>query len=78
MKLVVHKFIMGDVEDPEIYAAEPIMEFERSEKGQWLHEHSEKQMEFEIQPDPHVYGYSVHIQAWLSEENLTYFKLKWS
>lgn len=78
MKLVVHKFIMGDVEDPEIYAADPIIDFERSEKGRWLHTHSEQQMEFEIVPDPHVYGYTVHILAWLNDKDLTYYNLKWS
>jgi hypothetical protein len=37
---------MGDVEDPELYAAAPIIEWEKSEKGQWLHEHSRQQMEY--------------------------------
>ena len=36
MKVIVHEIEMGDVEDPEIYAAGPIIDFEQSEKGRWL------------------------------------------
>lgn len=68
---------MGDVEDPELYAAEPIMAFERTEKGQWLHSHSCEQMAFIIHPNPETYGWLVIITAWLSEQDLTYYKLKW-
>ena len=35
-KIVVHQFYMGDVEDPDIYAAEPIWNWEKSEQGQFL------------------------------------------
>jgi hypothetical protein len=34
---------MGDVEDPEIYAAEPIIAFETTEQGKWLHANSTRQ-----------------------------------
>ena len=78
MKIIVHSFFLSDVEDPEIYAAGPILEFEKTEKGQWLHEHSELQMTYDIINDPMVMGYKVYLTAWLNEQDLTYYNLKWS
>ena len=35
-EVTVHEFTMGDVDDPEIYAAQPIWEWQKSERGQWV------------------------------------------
>ena len=77
LKITVHKIAMGDVEDPELYAAAPIMEFEKSAKGRWLTENSKQQMEYIVRPNPETYGWMVIIFAWLEEQDLTYYKLKW-
>jgi len=77
MKLLVHTISLGDVEDPEIYIAGPIIDWEKTEKGQWLHQHSYQQMMFDVQPGRYSYGYTVNIYAWLEPKNLTYYKLKW-
>ena len=77
LKIIVHKIPMGDVEDPELYAAAPIYEWEKSAKGQWLHEHSKQQMEYIVRPNQETYGWVVIIFAWLEEQDLTYYKLKW-
>ena len=77
LKIIVHKIPMGDVEDPELYAAAPILEWEKSAKGQWLHEHSKQQMEYIVRPNQETYGWMVIIFAWLEEQDLTYYKLKW-
>ena len=78
MRVHVHSFFLGDVEDPEIYAAGPILEFEKTELGQWLHAHSELQMTYDILNDAMIMGYKVNLHAWLSDEDLTFYKLKWS
>ena len=78
MKVLVHKFNMGDVEDPELYAAQPIHDFELSEKGQWLKDHSTEQMVFNIEMDYDTYGYKCVIHAWLEEKDLTFYNLKWT
>lgn len=78
MRLLVATLFLGDVEDPELYAAEPIMQWEKSELGQWLHEHSYEQMTFDIIADNVMFGYRINIYAWLKEKDLTYYKLKWS
>lgn len=77
MKIQVHEFRLSDVEDPEIYAAEPIINWERSDSGQWVKEHALSQPYWQITPDVFNYGYKVRIVADLREEDITYFKLKW-
>ena len=78
MRLQVATLFLGDVEDPEIYAAGPIIEWEKTEKGQWLHANSYEQMMFDVVADNISYGYRINIHAWLQDEALTYYKLKWA
>ncbi len=77
MKVLAHNFLLNDVEDPEIYAAEPILKFEKTEKGQWLIENSYKQMTYDIIADPSTFAYRVVIHAWLRERDYTFYTLKW-
>ena len=78
MRLLVATMFLGDVEDLELYAAQPIMEWEHTELGEWLHEHSYEQMMFDIVADNVSFGYRINIYAWLRDEALTYYNLKWS
>lgn len=75
-KVVVHRFTIGDVEEPYLYAAGPIREWEQSEKGRWCLENCEGEMTMISRPDSMMYGYEVAIQGELSDKNLTYFRLK--
>ena len=77
IKLAVYEFPMGDVEDPEIYAAEPLYKFEKSEQGQWVMEHALEKPVFYIGPCIQTYGYRCRVEAVLSEEDATFFQLKW-
>ena len=38
--VIVHKFGIGDVDDPVIYAAGPMFDWERSEAGQFVMKHA--------------------------------------
>jgi hypothetical protein len=38
--VVVHNFPMGDVEDPDLYAASPLYEWQQSEAGAWVMAHA--------------------------------------
>jgi hypothetical protein len=78
VRIIAHQFGLGDVEDPEVYAAQPIYEWEQTEQGKWLKEHSYKQMEWKIAINYDTYGYKVIISAWLEDKDLTYYTLKWS
>ena len=77
MILQVYEFPMGDVEDPEIYAAEPLHKWEHSEMGQWVMKNSKITPSFNIASCPDTYGWRCYVTAELEGEELTFFKLKW-
>ena len=73
---IVYKFNLGDVEDPEIYAAQPIHEWEQSEMGKWVKANSNTVPIWNMSKNFSSYGYCVYIVANLSPEHWTYFHLK--
>jgi len=75
--VVVHQFLMGDVEDPDLYAAEPMWKWQQSEQGAWVMEHAVEPPVWHRQPDAVNYGYQYAISAKLTTKDLTYFYLKW-
>jgi hypothetical protein len=62
-EMVVHSFTMGDVEDPDLYAAEPLMAWQNSEFGQWVMKHACDVPMWHRQADPISYGYKYTITA---------------
>jgi hypothetical protein len=74
--IIVHEFSMGDVDDPDIYAAEPLWQFQQSEKGQWVIEHSLETPVYQRVIDQMYYGYKYKISARLTEQDITYFLLR--
>ena len=75
--MCVHEFYIGDVEDPDIYAAEPVWTWQRSELGQWVTTHAVGEIYWTRSADYVSYGFRYRIIARLSEHNQTFFKLKW-
>ena len=73
----VHLLHLSDVEDPDLYLAEPLLEWERSEKGQWVMEHAIESPMYLQQMNIATYGYSYAIVADLWEKDATYYALKW-
>ena len=76
--VVVHHFPMGDVEDPDLYAAQPLYEWQQSEAGTWVMSHAVEPPFWTRQPDMASFGYRYYVVARLKEADQTYFKLKWS
>ena len=74
--IVVHTFRLGDVEDPEIYAAEPIWRWQESDSGKWVMEHAVETPAYHSQLDSYQWGYTYAITARLSEQDITFFRLK--
>ena len=74
--ICVHEFTMGDVEDPDLYAAQPISEWQDSEAGRFVMEHAVEKPYWIRQIDHSSYGYQYRIIARLSEPNQTFFRLK--
>jgi len=76
-KLVVHSFTMSDCEDPEIYAAEPVWQWQQTDAGRWIMENSRPDPQWTVSLDHRTYGYRVHITANLEPDLATYWALKW-
>jgi hypothetical protein len=73
----VHEFTMGDVEDPDLYAAQPLHEWQQSEEGQWVMEHAVETPFWHRHIDPYDYGYKYYVIARLKEQDQIYWTLKW-
>jgi len=76
--IVVYDFPMGDVEDPDLYAADPLYKWQQSEAGAWVMAHAVEPPFWVRQPDLSSYGHRYYIVARLREQDQTYFRLKWS
>ena len=74
--ICVHEFTMGDVEDPDLYAAGPILDWQKSPAGEFVIEHAVETPYWVRMADPSSYGYRYRIMARLSEQNQTFFRLK--
>jgi len=74
---VVHSFKLGDVEDPDIYAAEPLYNWEHSEAGQWVMKNAMETPSWHRCLDYNIYGYQYQIRAELTLEQITFFELKY-
>ena len=77
IELTVHGFTVGAEEDPEIYAAGPILTWQNSESGKWVMEHAVAKPTFHQYIDYNVYGYKYIIKAILNDEDAMFFRLKW-
>lgn len=75
-EITVHKFTMGDVEDPVLYAGEPLYKWQSSEAGQWVMEHAVETPVWHRQVNPTMYGHTFIIRARLTAQDITYFLLK--
>jgi hypothetical protein len=75
--MILHQFRMADVEDPYLYAAFPISEWQATDAGKWIMENVIEQPVFHVTPDVDTYGYRVVITGKLNPEAETYFRLKY-
>ena len=75
--VVVHEFPMGDVEDPDLYASQPLYDWQNSEAGAWVMEHAVETPYWTRQIDSLTFGHRYYVVARLRESDQTFFKLKW-
>jgi len=73
----VHEIRMGDVEDPDLFVANPIYEWQQSDAGQFIMEHAVDKPYWTRVIDPYTYGHLYRIMARLSEQNEAFWTLKW-
>ena len=76
-KVIVHRFRIGDVEDPDLYAAEPMWEWQSSEMGKFILEKSVETPVWHRQADVANYGYQYAIEAFLKGVDYSFWVLKW-
>ena len=67
---------MGDVEDPALYAAQPLSEWQDSEAGRFVMAHAVEPPYWTRSINPLSYGYLYVIVARMRESDQTFFKLK--
>jgi hypothetical protein len=76
-KVVVHEFNVSDVDDPDIYAAGPLFDWERSEAGQFVMKHAVDTPVWHRHMDSMWMGYKYIIVAELEAKKLSEFYLRW-
>ena len=76
-EVVVHTITMGDVEDPDLYVAEPIWKWQQTDQGKFVMEHATQTPKWHRSVDPYSYGYKYAILAELDDKRLAEFYLRW-
>ena len=75
--VMVHSFLLGDVEDPDLYAGQPLWEWQESEAGAWVVEHAADKPYWVRRTDPYNYGFRYYVFARLTEPDQVYWQLRW-
>ena len=74
-KYKLHEFTMGDVEDVDIYIAQPIYEWQQTPAGKWCMEKA-TEITYHTMFDHSAYGHRVVITGYLSGKQATFWALK--
>lgn len=75
-RVTFKSFTLGDVEDPELFVALPISDWQQTDQGSWVMEHA-SDLTYDISPDITTYGYRVRIHGIINDKDLTYYYLRW-
>lgn len=76
-KVIVYKFNVGDMEDPDVYAAEPMWNWQQSEPGKFIMEHAIDKPTWHRYTDFNNYGHQYAIEAELEMKKLSEYYLRW-
>ena len=66
---------MGDVDDIEVYASQPIYEWLQTEHGKWVEERCED-LSWHTLANPATYGYTVILQGSIKDKDATEYYLR--
>jgi hypothetical protein len=72
---VVHQFNMSYVEDPEVYVAQPIYEWQQTDHGKWVMKNG-KNIQYHMQMSPAQYTYQITITAHVTAKRWTEYCLR--
>lgn len=73
----VHEILISDVEDPDVYVAEPLYEWTQSEAGRWIMANAEETPYWIRNTSFELWGHCFRVMARLSEANHVFWQLKW-
>lgn len=68
---------MGDCEDPELYAAEPMYQWQQTTQGRWVMENCQDPC-YRIQPDFNSLGFKIEIYGELEDKQAVEYLLRWN
>ena len=77
LDVLVHTFRLGDVDDPEIYMAGPIYDWQRTDAGRWVMDHAVTEPYWTKRVDYQSFGYECNIFARLREADAVFYRLKY-
>lgn len=72
----VHEMHVGDVDDPDIYVGQHIWEWQQTEAGEFVMSYAVEKPYWVRATDHATYGHVYRIVARMSEQDKTYFTLK--
>lgn len=77
MIIEFHSFSMGDVDDVDIYVAQPIYEWQQTDYGRWVTKHAQD-LKCYTSADPNTFGYRISIRGRIDDGPLlTEYYLRW-
>jgi hypothetical protein len=76
-KMVVHQFSVGDVDDPDLYAGQPLWDWQQTDAGKWIMKHAIETPSWHRHIDYLTYGTKYTIVAKLKDVDYTFWALKW-
>ena len=74
--VMVHEFYVSDVDDLEIYIADPLYKWTQSEAGKWVSSNAIETPYWITWPNVSTFSTKVAVMARLSDADQTYFKLR--
>jgi hypothetical protein len=75
--LVVHEFSVGDVDDPDLYAASPLWDWQQTDTGKWVMDNAIETPQWGRVNDYRTYSIRYRVIAKLKDTDATFFKLKY-
>ena len=77
VQVIFHSFTMGDVDDIDIYVAQPLYEWQQTEQGKWAMANASN-LKYHTGADANTFGHRITITGDLEEIKATEYFLKWN
>jgi hypothetical protein len=75
--IVVFEFSVGDVDDPDLYAAAPLWDWQQTDTGKWVMDNAIETPQWGRVNDYRTYSIRYRVIAKLKDTDATFFKLKY-